>query len=122
MMISPTGASDVYAAAAALDRRLRSSSDDDASDATSGSAPGDSGPDVVVTFSQRASAPATYDASGKLAGTPTLDELGADKPDSLAQATEIVSDDADADADASDATTGSDAAPSLAPEAATAPA
>ena len=43
MMISPTGASDVYAAAAALDRQLRSSSDDAGeSDATTGSdaAPG----------------------------------------------------------------------------------
>ena len=117
MMISPTGASDVYAAAAALDRQLRSSSDD-AGDAMSGSAPGDSGPDVIVTFSQRASTPATYDASGKLSGAPTLEDLGADKPDSLAQATEVVSD--DADAGESDATTGSDAAPGPAPEAATA--
>ncbi len=119
MMISPTGASDVYAAAAALDRQLRSSNDD-AGDATSGSARGDSGPDVVVTFSQAASTPATYDASGKLSGTRTLDDLGANKPDSLARATEAVAD--DADADASDATTGSDAAPGLTPEAATAPA
>lgn len=107
MMISPTGASDVYAAAAALDRQLRSSSDD-AGDAASGSAPDDSGPDVVVTFSQRASTPATYGASGRLSGAPTLDDLGANKPDSLAQATEAVAD--DADADASDATTGSEAA------------
>jgi hypothetical protein len=114
MMISPTGASDVYAAAAALDRQLRSSSDD-AGDATSGSAPGDSGPDVIVTFSQGASTPATYDASGKLPGAPALDELGADKPDSLARATEALAD--DADAGASDATTGSDAAPDLTPEA-----
>ena len=119
MMISPTGASDVYAAAAALDRQLRSSSDD-AGDATSGSAPGDSGPDVVVTFSQGASTPATYDASGRLSGAPTLDELGANRPASLARATEAIAGDADdADDDASDATAGSDAAPEVVPEAAT---
>ena len=119
MMISPTGASDVYAAAAALDRQLRSSSDD-AGDATPGSAPGDSGPDVVVTFSQGASTPATYDASGRLPGAPSLDDLGANKPDSLARATEAVTD--DADAGVSGATTGSDAAPAVTPEAAAAPA
>ena len=110
MMISPTGASDVYAAAAALDRQLRASSDD-AGDATSGSAPGDAGPDVVVTFSQGASTPATYDASGRLPGAPSLDDLGANKPDSLARATEAVT--GAADAGASDATTGSQEVPVL---------
>ena len=119
MMISPTGASDVYAAAAALDRQLRSPGDD-AGDATSGSAPGESGPDLVVTFGRGASTPAIYDASGKLPGAPTLDDLGANKPDSLARATEAVA--GDADAGTFDATTGSDAAPGVMPEDATAPA
>ena len=89
MMIPPTGTGDLYAAAAAFDRQLRSSSDD-ASDATSGSAPADSSPDVVVTFSQGASMPATYGPSGKLAGAPSLDDLGANGPDSLAHASESV--------------------------------
>ena len=84
MMISP--AANPYAAAAALDRQLRSPgpSDDPSSD---GGTP-DGGPDVVVTLSRGAAAPpSTYDASGKLPGAPTLDDLGANAPDSMAQAT-----------------------------------
>ena len=85
MMISP--AANPYAAAAALDRQLRSPgpSDDPSSD---GGTP-DGGPDVVVTLSRGAAAPpSTYDASGKLAGAPTLDDLGANAPDSMAKASE----------------------------------
>jgi hypothetical protein len=85
MMISP--AANPYAAAAALDRQLRSPGPPD--DASSDSGTPDGGPDVVVTLSQGASAPpSTYDASGKLAGAPTLDDLGTNAPDSMAQATE----------------------------------
>ncbi len=99
MMISPPGASDPYAAAAALDRQLRSPSSgvaDASSDNTS-----DAGPDVVVTFSSGApsTSPSTYDASGKLSGAPTLDDLGANAPDSLAHASESVTDDAAAPPD-----------------------
>ena len=120
MMISPTGPSALYACAAALDRQLRTSSDDAAGDAASASAPADSGPDVVVTFSKGASTPATYDASGKLPGAPTLDDLGANQPDSLARATEAVAD--DADAGTSDAMNGSDEGPVVTPEVADMPA
>ena len=89
MMIPPTGTSDLYAAAAAFDRQLRSSSDD-AGDASSGSATADSSPDVVVTIGPGASMPATYRASGKLSGAPSLDDLGANAPDSLAHASESI--------------------------------
>ena len=85
MMISP--AANPYAAAAALDRQLRGTGAPDA--APSDSAPPDGGPDVVVTLSQGASAaPSTYDASGRMPGAPSLDDLGANAPDSMAQATE----------------------------------
>ena len=99
MMISP--AANPYAAAAALDRQLRSPGPPD--DASSDSGTPDGGPDVVVTLSQGASAPpSTYDASGKLPGAPTLDDLGANAPDSMAQATE--SRDGDDDATSADST------------------
>ena len=103
MMISP--AANPYAAAAALDRQLRSPGPPD--DASSDSGTPDGGPDVVVTLSQGASPPpSTYDASGKLAGAPTLDDLGANAPDSMARATESQDGDDDAtSADPADATT-----------------
>jgi hypothetical protein len=85
MMISP--AANPYAAAAALDRQLRSPGPP--GDASSDDGTPDGGPDVVVTLSQGAWAPpSTYDASGKLPGAPTLDDLGANAPDSMARATE----------------------------------
>ena len=99
MMISP--AANPYAAAAALDRQLRSPGPP--GDASSDSGTPDGGPDVVVTLSQGASAPpSTYDANGKLPGAPTLDDLGANAPDSMAQATE--SRDGDDDATSADST------------------
>ena len=113
MMISPTGASDPYGAAAALDRRLRASNDD-AGDSPSDGAVSDASPDVVVTFSKGASSPATYNASGKLSGAPTLDDMGANAPDSLAHATESTGD--DADADTSDAASGSADAAAVTPD------
>ena len=101
MMIPPAGASDPYAAAAALDRRLRSP-DSDADDASSDSATPESSPDVVVTLSKGStSSSSTYDASGRMSRAPTLDDLGANSPDSAAQASESDGDDgADASSDA----------------------
>ena len=90
MMISSPVTSDPYAAAAALDRSLRSSSNDPA-DPPPGSVTLDSGPDVVVTLSKGSQSSATYDASGKLAGTINPDDSSdgdADATDSSAQATD----------------------------------
>ncbi len=87
MMISPPTSGDPYAAAAALDRQLRSSSGDGV-DAPPDVAAPDGGPDVVVTLGQGPSAPATYNASGRFARAPTLDELGANGPNAMAHATE----------------------------------
>ena len=102
MMISPAGANDPYAAAAALDRQLRSSSSD-SGDSSSDATASDSGPDVVVTLSQgTSSAPSTYDASGRMSRSPTLDDMGANAPDSMAKARE--SDGDDDDASSTDAT------------------
>ena len=88
MMISSPSAADPYTAAAALDRALRSGND---AGPPSGDTPLDSGPDVVVTLGHGAATPATpatYDASGRMGGAPTLDALGANAPDSLAHASE----------------------------------
>ncbi len=106
MMISPAGASDPYAAAAALDRQLRSSGND-SGDASSGSVTLESGPDVVVTLSKGSASrsPSTYDASGRMPGAPTLDDLGANAPDSMAHATESHGD-VDASSGAGGATSG----------------
>ena len=95
MMIPPAGASDPYAAAAALDRQLRASSSD-LGDASSADATPDSGPDVVVSLSKGTtpSSPSTYDASGRMSGAPTLADVGANAPDSMAKATESDGDDA----------------------------
>lgn len=73
MLISSPSAGDPYAAAAALDRQLRSSGND---------------------------------ASGKLSGTPTLADMGANASDSLARATE-----ADGGNDATTASDGADDVP-----------
>ena len=80
MMIAPAGASP-YAAAAALDRQFRS--EGAATDGDSATTAPD--PDVVVTLSQGASAPSTYDASGKLAGTPAPDDDAANATDGSAE-------------------------------------
>ncbi len=72
MMIASSTAADPFAAAAALDRSLRSpdagagASTDSPSDSTTL----DSGPDVVVTLNTPASPPLTYDASGKFGAPP----------------------------------------------------
>ena len=88
MMISSPSASDPYAAAAALDRALRSNAGADGGPPSSDSPP-QSGPDVVVSLSSGAAAPpATYDASGRMGGAPTLADMGANAPDSMARATE----------------------------------
>src|ERR1700749_2719236 len=73
MMISPAGASDPYAAAAAFDRQLRSSSSDPG-DAAPGSSLVAAGPDVVVTLGKGTPpGSSTYDASGRLSNGLTLD-------------------------------------------------
>ena len=75
MMIPPPSAGDPFQAAAALDRALRSPGAD--SDTPSDSTLLESGPDVVVTLSKPSAAPATYNASGKLSGSPSLGDMGA---------------------------------------------
>ena len=107
MMIPPPSAGDPYAAAAALDRRLRSP-DADAPSSDDTATP-DAGPDVVVTLGQAASPASTYDASGRMPRAPTLDDMGANAPDSLAHARESISDD-DATPQASSANVDEDAA------------
>jgi hypothetical protein len=100
MMISSAGASDPYAAAAAFDRQLRASTDDP------GEPTPDTGvvvanPDVVVTLGQGTPpGSSTYDASGRMSDSPTLDQLGANAPDSMAQADESDGSDGTADQDA----------------------
>ena len=98
MMISSaaaSGANDAYAAAAALDRQLRAGSSDPG-DAGSDSGTVASGPDVVVTLGQGTPpGSSTYDASGKMSGGMSLDQLGANAPDSLAKADESDGDDGD---------------------------
>ena len=95
MMISSPAAGDPYAAAAALDRSLRASSNP-FSTSTDGVTQ-DASPDVVVTLGQSSPAAATYDASGRLPSVPKsgdADDGGVDAPDSLMQATESDGDDA----------------------------
>jgi hypothetical protein len=99
MMISSPSAGDRYAAAAALDRTLRSgtAASDDAGGPANDTPPTDSSPDVVVTLSQGGgSAPSTYDASGRMGVRPTLDDLGANGPNSMVHASEADAGDADA--------------------------
>jgi hypothetical protein len=111
MMISSAGASDPYAAAAALDRQLRSSKFDPDESSSDGAAP-DASPDVVVTLGKASSSPAAYDASGRMSGAPTLDDMGANAPDSLAKASESHGDDDDADSDATSASSSTGASAS----------
>ena len=102
-MMIPPAVGNPYAAAAALDRQLRSSGNG-ASDASPADSDDDASPDVVVTLSQGGtSSPATYDASGKMSGAPTLDDLGANGPNSLAHASESHGDDDASDTSAPDA-------------------
>ena len=90
MMISSPGASDPYAAAAALSRPSQSSASDSSGsgDSSSDSSVVASGPDVVVTLGQGSPAASTYNASGKMPGAPTLDDLGANAQDSSTKAAE----------------------------------
>jgi len=109
MMISPAGANDPYASAAALDRQLRSSTSD-SGDASPDSTVLESGPDVVVTLS-KGSAPAssTYDASGRMprtsgstarAGDPDGDDDASTDATDAASASAASSDGDDSSADA----------------------
>ena len=90
MMISSPGASDPYAAAAALSRPSQSSASDSSGsgDSSSDSSVVASGPDVIVTLGQGSPAASTYNASGKMPGAPTLDDLGANAQDSSTKAGE----------------------------------
>jgi len=112
MMVSTPAAGAPYAAAAALDRALRSGNADGGDASASESQTLAGGPDVVVTLSQGVSPPSTYGPSGRMGGTPTLDELGANGPHSMAKATESAgTDNASAPADAgADANAGADTA------------
>lgn len=98
MMIQSPIAGARYASAAALDRELRSGTDkpEDAEGATDDTS-SEASPDVVVTLSRGASSPSTYDASGRMAGPPTLDDLGANGAHSMAHASESDGDDAGSD-------------------------
>ena len=111
MMISSPATSDPYAAAAAPDRSLRAAAAatgaDAPDDSSSDSTPVASGPDVVVTLGKSAPSPATYNASGKLDGTMSLGELGANGPHSMAKADET---DGSADTNATSASGATDAA------------
>jgi hypothetical protein len=118
MMIASPSAGDMYARAAALDRALRSGGSEDGGDAATpaDATPPDAGPDVVVSLSGGASSPpATYDASGRMGGAPTLDDLGANAPDSLAHATESHGDASAADASDTPDATSTTAAPAAVP-------
>lgn len=114
MMIS-SAAANPYAAAAALDRALRAGGagpDDGAPDAPDAGPP-DGGPDVVLSLSSGGPPPSsgTYDASGRMGGSPSLAQLGANGPHSMAHASESADDgggdDGDDDASVSAAPTGS---------------
>ena len=112
MMISSPSAGDPYAAAAALDRSLRSNNSDGDSDALASATETrtlSAGPDVVVSLSQGVPAPSTYDASGRMSRAPTLDDMGANGPRSLAHATESADGDDATDASASPDDAGADA-------------
>jgi hypothetical protein len=120
MMISSPAAGDPYAAAAAVDRSLRAAAaatgadapDDSSSDSSTDSTPVASGPDVVVTLGKSSPSPSTYNASGKLDGTMSLGDLGANGPHSMAKADEADGSDDDGGDDASttDATSASGSA------------
>ncbi len=94
MISSPTAGASTTASAA-LDRAAPPAGPDASSD---DSAP-DASPDVVVTLSGgRPPASATYDATGRVPGGPSLDEMGANGPKSLAKATESMAAPDDGDA------------------------
>jgi hypothetical protein len=97
MMIQSAAASDPSARAGSLDSARRPPGAA-AGDDSSGGGANAASPDVVVTLGQGAPAAATYNASGRFAAQPTLDDMGANAPDSLAKATESTGDDANADA------------------------
>jgi hypothetical protein len=106
MMIQSPAASDPVARTASLQQGRRTS------DATTGDASAaPASPDVVVTLSHGASAPDTYNASGRLDAHPTLDEMGANAPDSLAKASESSGNDAKADSSSATSDASSAAAP-----------
>ncbi len=88
MMISSAGASSPYGAAAAVSGPSSNSGSNASSDPSSDGSVVASGPDVVVTLGQGSPAASTYNASGKMSGAPTLDDLGANAQDSSTKATE----------------------------------
>ena len=108
MMISSPGASEPYAAAAALSRPSQSSGSDSSGsgDSSDGSVVA-SGPDVVVTLGQGSPVASTYNASGKMSGAPTLGDLGANAQDSSTKATESDGEDSADPTSASSATSAS---------------
>ncbi len=97
MMISSPTAGAPSLAPAALDRAAPPA----APAASDGSSPDDASPDVIVSLGGAKPAAMTYDATGRLPGGPSLNELGANGPKSLANASEALA--APDDADASDA-------------------
>lgn len=89
MISSPTAAAS-YTASAALDRATAPSGPGASATSSDQGAP-DASPDVVVTLGAgRPAASSTYDATGRLPGGASLDELGANGPTSLATATEAI--------------------------------
>ena len=101
MISSPTAGASTTASAA-LDRAAPPAGPD-APDASSDDGAPDASPDVVVTLSGgRPPASSTYDATGRMPGGPSLDDMGANGPKSLASATEAIAAPDDGDADASD--------------------
>ncbi len=106
MMISSPTAGAPSMAPAALDRAAPPAPPD-ASDAPS---PGDASPDVIVSLGGAKPPSMTYDATGRLPGGPSLNEMGANGPKSLANASEALAAPDDAQAsDASDAPATEDA-------------
>jgi hypothetical protein len=103
MMIQSAAASDPVARATSPGSAARSPGGDASASTAS--------PDVVVTLGQGASAPDTYNASGRFAAHPTLDDMGANAPDSLAKATESTGNDANADSSSATSDATSAAAP-----------
>ena len=114
MISSPTAGASTTASAAlgraapagpdAPDAALATATDDGAPDAS---------PDVVVTLSGgRPPVSSTYDATGRVPGGPSLNDMGANGPKSLAKATEAIAAPDDGDApDPADAPSPEDAVP-----------
>ncbi len=97
MMISSPTAGAPSIAPAALDRAAPAATPDASDD----SSPVDASPDVVVSLGGAKPPAMTYDATGRLPGGPSLNDLGANGPKSLANASEALA--APDDADAPDA-------------------